>query len=498
MMKQVIASPVWKKLIQQAQNLDIASQAQEAIDAQNMYYKKSVGGIIFDYSRQRISPPVLELLIQLAHETGLPERIEALLTGQKVNVSENKAALHTALRSSSPEPLWSDGINIMTQVLNTREQIKHIADTIRNGLWTGFSGLPITDIVNVGMGGSDLGPRLCIHALHHYSADDLKYHFISDADPDSFKQVIRQINPQTALFIISSKSFKTKETLLNASKALKLYTETSAIDKHFIAVTASPSRALQMGIKTVLPIWDWVGGRYSLCSAVNLITAIAIGYDQFSELLAGANTIDRHLRQTDFKDNIPVLMGLLGIWNNNFLNIHNLLLLVYSSRLEYFIPYVQQLDMESNGKSIDMQGQLVNYATGPIIWGGLGNQAQHSYLQLLCQGTHQCAADFVTLQSNNDHILNSLCDYKMKVLSDGIQSVENPHACIPGKMPLNHISLVDCSPHTLGALVALYEHKVFVQSVIWNINPFDQPGVESAKSSAAFLDSAYREGNHSI
>ena len=483
-MKQLTESTLWNELQKQASNIRLLTRTglQQLTRAHGCQYRKRIGSVTVDFSRQRVNEAIIDLLIQLANEVGLAEQIDCLMNGSKVNVSENKAALHTALRDLTNNPVYVDGFNIMNEVIDTRKQIKLISDLVRNRQWLGFSGKPVTDIVNIGMGGSDLGPRLCINALATYSITSLNFHFISDVDPDSFNQVIARINPQTTLFIISSKSFTTKETLLNASKAIKLYASEQAIDQHFIAITAHPSRAHQMGIKTVLPIWEWVGGRYSFCSAVNLITAIAIGYEQFSELLAGANGIDRHLQLTDFKENVPVLMGLLGIWNNNFLNIHNLLILAYSKRLEYFIPYAQQLDMESNGKSIDVNGRVVNYATGPIVWGGLGNQAQHSYLQLLCQGTHNCAADFITLQTHDNHILNAMCDYKMKVLSEGIESIENPNGYIPGKMPLSHISLSDCSPYSLGALVALYEHKVFVQSVIWNINPFDQPGVESAKS----------------
>ncbi|KTD47605.1 glucose-6-phosphate isomerase [Legionella quateirensis] len=483
-MKQLTESTLWNELQKQASNIRLLTGTglQQLTHAHGSQYKKHIGSVTFDFSRQRVNETIIDLLIQLANEVGLAEKIDCLMNGSKVNVSENKAALHTALRDLTNNPVYVDGLNIMNEVIDTREKIKLISDLVRNRQWLGYSGKPVTDIVNIGMGGSDLGPRLCINALTTYSIDSLNFHFISDVDPDSFNQVIARINPQTTLFIISSKSFTTKETLLNASKAIKLYATGQSIDQHFIAITAHPPRAYQMGIKTVLPIWEWVGGRYSFCSAVNLITAIAIGYEQFAELLAGANGIDKHLQYTDFKENVPVLMGLLGIWNNNFLNIHNVLILAYSKRLEYFIPYAQQLDMESNGKSIDVNGRVVNYATGPIVWGGLGNQAQHSYLQLLCQGTHNCAADFITLQTPDNHILNSMCDYKMKVLSEGIESIENPNGYIPGKMPLSHISLSDCSPYSLGALVALYEHKVFVQSVIWNINPFDQPGVESAKS----------------
>lgn len=488
-MKQLTEFTVWNELQKQASNIRLLTGTglQELTQAQRNQFSKHISNVTFDFSKQRINDDILNLLINLAQEVSLAEKIDCLMNGYKLNVSEQKAALHTALRDSTGNPIYIDGFNIMSEVVDTRAKIKLISDSIRNKKWFGCSGKPITDIVNIGMGGSDLGPRLCISALSAYCSEALNYHFISDVDPVSYNSAIARINPETTLFIVSSKSFTTKETMLNASKALKLYAREQDIDQHFIAVTAHPSKAHQLGIKTVLPIWDWVGGRYSFCSAVNLITAIAIGYEQFSELLDGANNIDKHLHQTDFKNNVPVLMGLLGVWNNNFLNIHNLLILAYSKQLEYFIPYVQQLDMESNGKSIDMNGRVVNYATGPIVWGGLGNQAQHSYLQLLCQGTHNCAADFITIQTKENHILNAMCDYKMKVLSEGVQSIDNLNGYIPGKMPLTHLSLTDCSPYSLGALVALYEHKVFVQSVVWNINPFDQPGVESAKLTSTIV-----------
>ena len=253
--------------------------------------------------------------------------------------------------------------------------------------------------------------------------------------------------------------------------------------KHFIAVTAHPKKASQFGIQTVLPIWDWIGGRYSFCSAINLITAIAIGFEHFNQLLAGANSMDQHFKESDFSTNLPVLLALLGIWNNNFLHIHNLLILTYSERLEQFVPYIQQLDMESNGKSIDNTGKTVNHATGPIIWGGLGNQAQHSYYQLLCQGTHKVTADFISLSAFDGQIINKMCDAKINVLTAGVNDQENQNGYIPGNTPLNRIRINNYSPFSIGALVALYEHKIFVQSVIWNINPFDQPGVESAKHS---------------
>jgi len=476
----------WLELQKQANSIRFLSvpELQKLNQAEKIPYKKKVDCITLDFSRQRINDAILDLLVELANECKLEEKIHSLMQGGKVNISENKAALHTSLRDLDNKPVLVDGLNIMTEVTDTREKIKLISESVRTKKWLGYTGKPITDIVNIGIGGSDLGPRLCINALVPYSSSEFKYHFISDADSESFNNVLKYIDPQTTLFIISSKSFTTKETLLNAYKAFELYSSAPSWEQHFIAVTAHPGRARQMGIKTILPIWEWVGGRYSLCSSINLITAIAIGYEQFLQLMAGAHMIDKHTLETPFKNNISVLLALLGIWNNNFLNIHNLLILTYSKHLEYFVPYAQQLDMESNGKSTDLNGKAVNYATGPIVWGGLGNQAQHSYLQLLCQGTHHCAADFITLQTNNNQIINTMCDYKIKVLSDGVESNDNPYGYIPGKMPLNHISLSDGSPFSLGALIALYEHKVFIQSVIWNINPFDQPGVESAKYSS--------------
>lgn len=483
-MKRQTELPMWNLLQQEADKIRLTSGSQLTpfMNGMHLDYCKQINTIEYDYSRQKVNNIILDLLINLANEIKLQEKIDGLIRGEKVNISENRSALHTALRDLSNKSILIDGLDIMSEVVSTREKIRMISNRIREKKWLGYSGLPITDIVNIGIGGSDLGPRVCIHALSNYVSKEFNYHFISDVDPASFNDVIAKINRQTTLFIVSSKSFTTKETLLNARKAFALYEDTASINQHFIAVTAHPEKAYQMGIKTILPIWDWVGGRFSFCSAVNLITAIAIGYEQFVELLAGAHDVDTHVQFTDFKNNIPVLMALIGIWNNNFLNIHNLLILTYSKKLEYFVPYVQQLDMESNGKSIDVNGRMVDYATGPIVWGGLGNQAQHSYFQLLCQGTHRCVGDFITLKTNDEHEINSMCHYKMKVLSEGIQTIENPYGYIPGNMPMNHLILSDCSPYTLGALVALYEHKIFVQSVIWNINPFDQPGIESAKS----------------
>lgn len=449
-------------------------------DARSQQYSLQTNNIRLDFSNQQIDENIFELLINLAKERNLKEQIDALMRGDKVNQSEQRPALHTALRSMNNDSIFVDGIDIVPDILATREKMRTISNKIRTGLWLGYTGKPITSIVNIGIGGSDLGPRFCINALQEFCCRELSYHFISDMDPNSFENAVTNLDPETTLFIISSKSFTTQETLYNAKKAFAWIGQPGHYDKHFIAVTAHKSKANTFGIENVLPIWDWVGGRYSLCSAINLITCIATGYERFSELLAGANSMDRHFHHNELHENIPVVMALAGLWNINFLNIPSLLMLVYARQLEQLIPFIQQMDMESNGKSVDMQGQRVNYSTGPIVWGGPGNQAQHSYYQLLCQGTHKIAADFISTNAFENEAINSFCKAKAQILSQGVPE-RDLDAFIAGGMPINHISLSSCSPFCIGELIALYEHKIFIQGALWNINSFDQPGVESAK-----------------
>ncbi len=474
---------IWKSLEAQAQSLRL--HIPQNFTQQPTYNRQQFNAfscdIHLDYSHQHITHQTLELLLNLADSCQLRDKINALIRGDNLNLSENQPALHTALRDSSGLPILVRQQNVMSNIITTREKMLNIAEQIRTKRWLGFSGKPIMDIVNIGIGGSDLGPRFCLKALADFTTKELNYHFISDADPNSFKKTIEKLNPETTLFIISSKSFTTQETLYNAKKAMDWIGLPARHERHFIAITAEIEKAHQFGISTVLPIWAWIGGRYSFCSSINLIAAIAIGSEHFNQLLAGAHEMDKHFQESDFAKNLPVLLALLGIWNNNFLHIHNLLVLTYTQHLEYFIPYLQQLDMESNGKSIDNQGKTVNYATGPLVWGGLGSQAQHSYYQLLCQGTHKVTADFISLSAFDGHMINDLCAAKIKLLTAGVHTTENPNGFIPGNIPLNHISINNYSPFIVGALVALYEHKIFTQSVIWDINPFDQPGVESAK-----------------
>ncbi|CEG58689.1 glucose-6-phosphate isomerase [Legionella fallonii] len=473
----------WKQLEHYKQSNCDESHLQLLDSNKNIRSKKycaTASNIAIDYSQQFIDDEVLHLLFSLADECGLQEKINQLMSGHHVNTSEHKPALHTALRASADEQIIVKGHNIIPDVIHARELMRDISTRLRNGEWYGFSGKPITDIVNIGIGGSFLGPKFCTRALIDFTTDKLKFHFISGIDPHEFQHKLSQLNPETTLFIIASKSFTTKETLCNMDKAIVWLAQPQHINKHIIAVTANVDKARQFGIDNVIPTWTWVGGRYSTCSSINLITCIAIGYKHFSEMLVGAREMDKHFQNTKFSQNLPVLLALLGIWNINFLKIHNLLMLIYFYDLQHFVPYIQQLDMESNGKSIDKDGRIVNYATGPIIWGGPAHQVQHSYFQLLCQGTHRVAADLISIDTLENAMVNKMCNAHQKVLSNGAGS-RDCKQLKSFKTPTNHLSLFDWTPKTLGSLMALYEHKIFTQSVIWNINAFDQPGVELSK-----------------
>ena len=482
-MKQLTEKDEWRALERHAKDIEpyTVHALKERASEREHYFKKAACGIELDFSNQRLLPESLELLFSLADASHLKEKIAALIEGKKVNLSEEKAALHVALRAPDSDDIYLDGLNVMEAVSSARNQMKAIAERIRAGEWLGSTGTSIKNIVNIGIGGSDLGPQLCISALADYESFGLQFSFISDADPNAFKNAVKNCNPESTLFIVTSKSFTTKETLYNAKKAMAWIGAKEHFKCHFIAVTEHINKANNFGIQTVLPIWNWVGGRYSVCSAINLITAIALGWEGFSEFLSGANQMDMHFKNTPWDENLPILLGLIGIWNNNFRSINNLIFLTYSSHLDKFVDYVQQLDMESNGKCIDRQNKRVTYATGPMVWGGAGNRAQHSYYQLLSQGTHRVALDLISIKSLNGSLMNDFCEQKKVVLSRGIGSLEDKENYIPGNIPINHLKLDRCSPYTLGALLALYEHKIYVQSVVWNINPFDQPGVERAK-----------------
>ena len=449
--------------------------------SQSKKYCSSTQHIMLDYSEQCINEHALHLLLTLAEECDLQNKIKELMAGHLVNTTEHKPALHTALRTQGDEEIMVNGRNILPDILRVRQQMCALSTQIRSGEWLGFSGKPITDVVNIGIGGSALGSQFCIHALTDFVTDSLQFHFIAGIDPQEFKSVVKKLKPETTLFIIASKSFTTKETLANMDKVLLWINQPNHIDRHIIAVTANIKKTKELGINNVVPIWNWVGGRYSSCSAINLITCIAIGFTRFSEMLSGANEMDKHFLNQELAHNIPVLLAVLGIWNNNFLKIHNLLILTYAHDFQQFVPYLQQLDMESNGKSTDKEGNLVDYATGPIVWGGLANQAQHSYFQLLYEGTHQIAADLISINMLDNVMVNTMCEAHKKVLGNRINKNKDPDVGRVIETSINHISLSDCTPKTIGALMTMYEHKIFTQSIIWNINAFDQPGVELSK-----------------
>lgn len=474
---------LWNELKAHASELSSYSMEHlyQCVPQRDTRFQQSSCGITYDFSKQRVTEKTLSLLLDLAKASELKQAINDLFSGEQVNISEKRPALHTALRDMECETLWVDGVNVMPLISDARMAMEDIANKVRSQTWLGYSGKAIKDVVNIGMGGSDLGMKFCINALYDKVHPDLNFHFISDVDPEWIERLLRMLSPETTLFIVSSKSFTTKETLHNAKRAMMWIGDVKHKGRHFIGVTAYPDRAHAFGIKTVLPIWDWVGGRFSICSAVNLSTMIAIGPEHFRAFLSGAHVMDLHFRQTPFENNLPVLAAMFGIWNINFNHLQTLLMLVYSNRLESFVQYIQQLDMESNGKSLDKQNKPVSYDTGPMVWGGHGNRAQHSYYQLLCQGTHRVAVDFITLKTLDEHMVNDFSRAKQEILAHGVRAEAEPSQQILGKMPMSHIQLDVCSPYTLGALVSLYEHKTYTQGVIWNINSFDQPGVESAK-----------------
>ncbi len=438
----------------------------------------SCGSVTLDYSKQLLTTKTLQLLLALAEKKQLSQKIHALFCGEAINTTEKRAALHMALRyqpgSTLPYPK-----SIVDEVDKAREATSTIASLIRCQKWRGASGKLITDIVNIGIGGSDLGPTMTLSALKEFTDKKLGYHFISDGDPLTFDDVIENLNPETTLFIVTSKSFTTKETLFNFQKAKNWVNHKHAIAEQFIAVTSKTDKAHKMGFKHVLPIWDWVGGRYSVFSAVNLISQIALGDTHFEQFKQGAALVDEHFFHSPFNINLPVIMAMLGIWSINFLNKHSLAVLCYSKRLKEFVPYIQQLNMESNANRVNIDNEIVDYATGPIVWGGLGNRAQHAYYQLLCQGTQRVPCDFILLEDN--HTFNHFAYNKIEALSHGTLKATSLNDELPGNTPLNTLRLKSLTPQSFGELIALYEHKIFCQSVIWSINPFDQPGVDSTK-----------------
>ena len=480
-------------------------------------FNAQVGALYMDYSKQRIDETVLTSLLSLAANCDLVARIQELMQGAMVNNSEERAALHTALRLPDTAKLQMGPQDVVTDVHRSLAQVANLSERIRNGIWRGFSGKAITDVVNIGVGGSDLGPLMATTALDEWANTHVKVHFVSNMDGTQLDNLLKHLNPETTLFIISSKSFGTVDTLSNAKTALswllaiaklRAGTEDSVLRRHFIGISANSEKMSAWGIhrEHQLQIWEWVGGRFSLWSAIGLAIAIRIGMPSFKELLAGAHSMDEHFAQTDFAENLPVLLGLLAVWNSTFLQVNAHTVLPYDGRLSYLPSYLTQLEMESNGKSVTQHGDHIDYDTCPILWGEIGSNAQHAFYQLLHQGTQQVSCDFIAcvrryngplkntpLQQQHELSLAN-CLAQSRVLAFGNDAISDNKAatCIEtdkykyyhGNQPSTTLLINELTPYSLGSLIALYEHKVYVMASIWDINPFDQWGVEMGKQMA--------------
>src|SRR3954447_1533723 len=460
-------------------------------------------GIYLDYSKNRITDETVRLLLQLAGESGLRERIDAMFAGETINVTEDRAVLHVALRAPSSADIEVDGVNVVPAVHEVLDRMADFADAVRDGRWLGHTGLPIRNVVNIGIGGSDLGPVMVYEALRHYSIRNVTFRFVSNIDGTDFAEATHDLEPAETLFIVSSKTFTTLETMTNASTArdwlLADLGDRSAIAKHFVAVSTNAEAVSDFGIDVMnmFGFWDWVGGRYSMDSAIGLSTMIAIGPDGFREMLSGFHEMDEHFRGTPFEANLPVLLGLLTVWYADFFGAQTQAVLPYDQYLKRFPAYLQQLTMESNGKHVTLTGEPVDYPTGPVYWGEPGTNGQHSFYQLIHQGTKLIPVDLIgfakSLNPLRDHhdILSSNVFAQAQALAfgkteeefraEGTPEAIAPHRVMEGNRPTNVLLAEKLTPRLLGSLVALYEHSVFTQGTIWNIDSFDQWGVELGK-----------------
>ncbi|MHA0033902.1 glucose-6-phosphate isomerase [Deinococcus sp. PESE-13] len=467
-------------------------------------------GLYLDYSKHRVTDETLRLLRQLAQATGVEARRDAMFRGEKINVTEGRAVLHTALRAPESAVVEVDGKNVVPEVHEVLGRMAAFADAVRSGEWLGYTGKPIKNIVNIGIGGSDLGPVMAYEALKHYAQRDLTVRFVSNVDGTDLTEKTRDLDPEVTLFIVSSKTFTTQETMTNARSARKWLLgslkDDAAVTRHFVAVSTNAEEVQKFGIDTanMFGFWDWVGGRYSMDSAIGLSLMVAVGPEHFRDLLAGFHDMDEHFRTAPAEKNLPMLMGLLGIWYGDFFGAESLAVLPYDQYLAYFPAYLQQLDMESNGKHVTLGGEPVNYQTGPIVWGQPGTNGQHAFYQLIHQGTKLIPCDFIgfcqtlnPLPPHHDLLManvfaqtEALAFGKTleEVLADGVAPEVAPHRVFEGNRPTSTLLADRLTPRTLGALIALYEHKVFVQGAVWDINSFDQWGVELGKVLAKKID----------
>ena len=504
----------WQALTaHQAENLTIAQLFQANPQRFSQYHVNFEDQILVDFSKNAVNETTLALLQQLAEECGLAQAKEAMFSGEKINYTENRAVLHTALRNRSNTPVLVDGKDVMPEVNAVLAKLKAFCQRVISGEWKGYTGKSITDVINIGIGGSDLGPYMVTEALRPYK-NHLNVHFVSNVDGTHIAETLKKVNPETTLVLVASKTFTTQETMTNAHSArdwlLAAAKDESAVAKHFVALSTNAKEVEKFGIDTanMFEFWDWVGGRYSLWSAIGLSIALSIGFEQFEQLLSGAHAMDNHFRQAPAEKNIPTILALIGIWNSNFLGAETEALLPYDQYLHRFAAYFQQGNMESNGKYVGRDGKVVNYQTGPIVWGEPGTNGQHAFYQLIHQGTKIIPCDFIAPAQTH----NPLSDHHEKLLSNffaqtealafgkskqavkeeflaagkSLESVKEivPFKVFTGNKPTNSILLQKITPYSLGALIAMYEHKIFVQGVIFNIYSFDQWGVELGKQLA--------------
>jgi len=501
--------PAWTSLEQHYQKMKRVHLRQLFADDRGRGERLAVeaAGVCLDYSKNRITDETLQLLLQLARESGLRERIDAMFRGDKINVSENRAVLHVALRAPRGATILHEGRNVVPEVHAVLERMADFSNRVRSGAWKGQTGKRIRNVINIGIGGSDLGPVMAYEALRHYSDRGMSFRFVSNVDGTDFAEAVRDLDPAETLFIVSSKTFTTLETMTNARTAREwlldgMKGEQSAIARHFAAVSTNAKEVAKFGIDTanMFGFWDWVGGRYSMDSAIGLSTMLAIGPDHFNAMLGGFREMDEHFRATSFEHNLPVLMGLIGIWYNDFFGAQTVAVLPYEQYLKRFPAYLQQLTMESNGKHVTLDGVQVDYDTGPIYWGEPGTNGQHSFYQLIHQGTRLIPCDFIAfvrplnpLGQHHDMLLASVFAQTEalafgktadQVKAEGTPDWLVPHRLFEGNRPSNTIVLSALTPAALGKLVALYEHIVFTQGTIWQIDSFDQWGVELGKALA--------------
>ncbi|MFW6415467.1 MAG: glucose-6-phosphate isomerase [Thermodesulfobacteriota bacterium] len=510
------ATSVWQALESHFQEIKEVHMRDMFREDQGRFERFSLqnGPVFLDYSKNRISGKTMQLLFDLARQTGLQERIRSMFAGEKINTTEDRSVLHVALRNRCKRVIYVDGEDVMPEVNSVLEQMREFCGRLRSGQWKGYTGKPVTDVVNLGIGGSDLGPRMVTRALEHYTPPDLKLHFVSNVDATDINRTLQNLSPETTLFIVASKSFTTQETMANANSARQWLVsglgDERAVSDHFVAVSTNTKKVREFGIdpENMFRFWDWVGGRYSLWSAIGLPIALAVGMDRFEELLSGAHEMDEHFRTADFENNIPVIMALLSIWYTNFFQAETQAILPYDQNLEYLPAYLQQGEMESNGKRTTLGGKVVDYHTAPVIWGEPGTNGQHAFFQLMHQGTRLIPSDFIafveplhSLQEHHEMLLaNFLAQTEALMLGKTEEEAQKEmsekgrskgeisrllqHNVFPGNNPSNSILLQKLTPGNLGALLAVYEHKIFVQGVLWNINSFDQWGVELGKQLA--------------